>query len=268
MLSSFGALFWLHAWLVREKRWWLALPFFGLSVYAFCCRAVPPLLLATALSTLFMLMVLAAPSNLRRYMPYIVTCFAVLVIVYALAVLKLIPGVGVLLDPIAELSGKGHDFLQSRRHLGHHQGAHPLRASPGIGIRCLLDGSAAILAVLCYFWPKCIFIRASRTTATSKSSTTWGPLGLLCLLGYLAYWVRQSLQLMTFDRGQGVLFLGLFFQQAITNLSESTWLAINSAFAIAIVTLATFSLSRSLLEYRLRQLYGSPGTFAQPQPRA
>jgi hypothetical protein len=74
----------------------------------------------------------------------------------------------------------------------------------------------------------------------------------VCLLGYLAMWVRQSLELMKFDRSQGVLFLALFFQQAITNLSESTWLAINSAFAIGIMTLATFALARSRLELQLR----------------
>ena len=80
-----------------------------------------------------------------------------------------------------------------------------------------------------------------------------GFVGLICLLGYLVSWVRQSLQLMKFDRGQGLLYLALFFQQAITNLSESTWFAINSAFAIAVATLATFSLSRSLVEQRLKQ---------------
>jgi O-antigen ligase len=70
-----------------------------------------------------------------------------------------------------------------------------------------------------------------------------GFVGLICLLGYLVFWVYQSLQLMKFDRGQAMLFLALFFQQAITNLSESTWLAINSAFAIAVATLATCSSS-------------------------
>jgi O-antigen ligase len=83
--------------------------------------------------------------------------------------------------------------------------------------------------------------------------------GLICLLGYLVSWVYQSLQLMKFERGQGMLFLALFFQQAITNLSESTWLALNSGFAFALVTLATFSLSRSLLDQRLRLYFRAPG---------
>jgi len=69
---------------------------------------------ATTLSTLFMLLVMVAPLGLRRYMPYIVSTFAVLVVVYALAVLNLIPGTSMLLDPIAELSGKDMTFSNAR----------------------------------------------------------------------------------------------------------------------------------------------------------
>jgi hypothetical protein len=58
---------------------------------------------------------------------------------------------------------------------------------------------------------------------------------------------------MKLDRNQGMLFLALFFQQAITNLSETTWLAINSGFALAFVTLATFCLTRSLIEQRMQR---------------
>src|SRR5258707_7592167 len=57
-----------------------------------------------------MVLVMVAPSGLRRYMPYIVSTFAVLVVVYALAVLNLIPGTSMLLDPIAEVSGKDMTF--------------------------------------------------------------------------------------------------------------------------------------------------------------
>ena len=86
-----------------------------------------------------------------------------------------------------------------------------------------------------------------------------GFIGLACLLGYLLLWVKQSLRLMKFDRAQAVLFLAIFFQQAITNLTESTWLAINSAFAIAVVTLATFALARALLEQRLTLRFSNRG---------
>ena len=48
-----------------------------------------------------------------------------------------------------------------------------------------------------------------------------GFVGLICLLGYLTVYVRQSLQLFRSDRPQGALYLALFFQQAMTNLSET-----------------------------------------------
>jgi O-antigen ligase len=251
MLASFGAVFWMHAWLAREKRWWLAVPLIGLSVYCVLLSRSSTALLSTTLSLLFMLMVLAAPANLRRYMPYVVTAFALLVVVYALAVLNLIPGIGVLLDPIAELSGKDMTFSNRaviwsilKDHialapiLGSGYGAYwtgPLPTSP----------SYVFLAKM-YFYP------SEAHNGYIEIVNDLGAVGLVCLLGYLAMWVRQSLELMKFDRSQGVLFLALFFQQAITNLSESTWLAINSAFAIGIMTLATFALARSRLELQLR----------------
>ena len=251
MLASFGAVFWMHAWLAREKRWWLAVPLIGLSVYCVLLSRSSTALLSTTLSLLFMLMVLAAPANLRRYMPYVVTAFALLVVVYALAVLNLIPGISVLLDPIAELSGKDMTFSNRaviwsilKDHialapiLGSGYGAYwtgPLPTSP----------SYVFLAKM-YFYP------SEAHNGYIEIVNDLGAVGLVCLLGYLAMWVRQSLELMKFDRSQGVLFLALFFQQAITNLSESTWLAINSAFAIGIMTLATFALARSRLELRLR----------------
>jgi O-antigen ligase len=251
MLASFGAVFWMHAWLAREKRWWLAVPLIGLSVYCVLLSRSSTALLSTTLSLLFMLMVLAAPANLRRYMHYVVTAFALLVVVYALAVLNLIPGIGVLLDPIAELSGKDMTFSNRaviwsilKDHialapiLGSGYGAYwtgPLPTSP----------SYVFLAKM-YFYP------SEAHNGYIEIVNDLGAVGLVCLLGYLAMWVRQSLELMKFDRSQGVLFLALFFQQAITNLSESTWLAINSAFAIGIMTLATFALARSRLELQLR----------------
>jgi O-antigen ligase len=94
-----------------------------------------------------------------------------------------------------------------------------------------------------------------------------GFVGLLCLLAYLYTWVSQSLQLMKLDRNQGLLFLALFFQQAITNLSESTWLAINAAFALALVMLATFCISRSLLEQRQRLPARRPQRAVAPSKR-
>jgi exopolysaccharide production protein ExoQ len=258
MLSSFGVVFWLHAWFYDGRKWWIAFPCIALSIECVLLSRSSTALLSTTLSTLFMLLVMVAPLALRRYMPYIVSTFAVLVVVYALAVLNLIPGTSMLLDPIAELSGKDMTFsnraviwdiikehIQLAPMLGSGYGAYwtgPVPSSP----------SYTFLGRM-YFYP------SQSHNGYLEVVNDLGFVGLICLLGYLVSWVRQSLQLMKFDRGQGVLFLALFFQQAITNLSESTWFAINSAFAIAVATLATFSLSRALLDQRLKQHFRPSG---------
>jgi exopolysaccharide production protein ExoQ len=254
MLSSFAVLFWLHAWFSKESRWWVALPFVGLCWACVLLSRSSTSLLATTLSTIFMVLVMVTPANLRRFMPYIVSSFAVLVVVYALAVLNLIPGIGILLNPIAAFSGKDLTFsnraliwdivkehIQLAPVLGSGYGAYwtgPVPSSP----------SYAFLGRM-YFYP------TESHNGYLEIVNDLGFAGLICLLGYLVSWIYQSLQLMKFDRAQGMLFLALFFQQAITNLSESTWLAINSGFVIALVTLATFALSRSLLEERLKYYF-------------
>ena len=252
MLSSFGFLLWLHAWLSSEKKWWTAFPGVVLSFVCLVLSRSSTSLYATILAMFFMLLLMATPSNLRRYMPYIVSSFATLVVVYALAVLNIIPGTHTLLEPFIALSGK--DFTFSNRAIiwdiikEHIQHAPLLGSGYGAYWTGPVPTSASYVFLgRMYFYP------TESHNGYLEIVNDLGFAGLICLMGYLAFWVSQSLQLMKLQRSQGALFLALFFQQAITNLSESTWLAINSAFAIGVATLATFSLSRSLLEQRLRQ---------------
>jgi exopolysaccharide production protein ExoQ len=78
-----------------------------------------------------------------------------------------------------------------------------------------------------------------------------GYVGLLCLLGYLLVFLRQSLALLKFNYHQATLYLALLFEEMINNLTESDWLS-STAFALSIMTLATFALARSALEQRWR----------------
>ena len=255
MLASFGVVFWLHAWFSKESKWWAAFPFAALGWTCVLLSRSSTALLATTLSTLFMVLVMVAPANLRRFMPYIVSAFAILVVVYALAVLNLIPGIGILLDPIAELAGK--DLTFSNRAVIWDIIKEHIRLAPFLGSGYGAYWTGALPSSPSYvFVGRMYFYPSQSHNGYLEIVNDLGILGLICLLGYLLFWVRQSLQLMRLDRGQGVLFLALFFQQAITNLSETTWLAVNSAFAIAVVTLATFALSRSLLEQRLQRHFG------------
>ena len=69
--------------------------------------------------------------------------------------------------------------------------------------------------------------------------------------------MRQCLQLLEIDRHQSALYLALFFQQAITNLSETHWFSVLSV-DFVIMTLATTALARGLLERQLRSIFGEP----------
>jgi exopolysaccharide production protein ExoQ len=250
MLASFGVVFWLHAWFSNEKKWWIAFPFVGLSFMCILLSRSSTALLATTLSTFFMLVVMVAPASFRRIMPYIVSLFAILVVVYALAVLNIIPGSHLLLDPIAELSGK--DMTFSNRAVIWDIIKEHIQLAPMLGSGYGAYWTGAVPSSPSYtFMGRMYFYPSESHNGYLEIVNDLGFVGLICLLGYLVYWISQSLQLMKIDRSQGMLFLALFFQQAVTNLSESTWLAINSAFAIAVATLATFSMARSLLEQRL-----------------
>ena len=95
-----------------------------------------------------------------------------------------------------------------------------------------------------------------------------GWVGLLCLIAYIVVHVWQSVQLMDIERAQGALYLGLFFQQAITNLSETHWFSVLSI-DFVIMTLATVALARGILEYRLRLALGDqPRAPLEPVPRS
>jgi O-antigen ligase len=77
-----------------------------------------------------------------------------------------------------------------------------------------------------------------------------GFIGLMVLMGYLILYLRQSLRLLRFDRYQAALYLAIFFQQAIINLSESLWLSVNAGLSFTVMTFATISLARSALDQR------------------
>jgi O-antigen ligase len=81
--------------------------------------------------------------------------------------------------------------------------------------------------------------------------------GLVFLIAYIIAHVWQSLQLLGIDRHQGALYLALFFQQVITNMSETHWFSVRSV-DFVIMTLATMALARGLLQHRLHLVFGEP----------
>lgn len=255
-LACLGLIFWLHAGLVRETR--LPIAVCGAAVATACLflSRSSTALVTGAFTCIFLLMLLRSPKGLRRWMPWLTALFVTVLLAYSLAVLRLVPGLEVLLSPVTAITGKDLTFTgrtgiwaivieQIRLHpwLGSGYGAYwigPVQGSPAYEMVRLL-----------YFYP------GSAHNGYLDIANDLGSIGLLVLLGYLIVHVGQSLQLLRIDRGQAALYLAIFFQQALNNLSESHWLNVTTL-SMVVMTAASLALARALLENRLRDVFGQP----------
>ena len=109
-LASCAFIVWLHGLLTRETGRVTAI--LNLALAGLClvmCRSSTSLM-ATGFAAFFVILLLRPSGSMRRLMPYIVGFFAVAVLVYALAVLNIVPGMGVILTPISTITGKDLTF--------------------------------------------------------------------------------------------------------------------------------------------------------------
>lgn len=248
-LSSFGVIFWLHAWLARQVHWSRGLA--GVAIGATCLilSRSSTSLFCTTFAVLFLLILMRSGPAMRRYLPYIVLLFTVACVSYGLAVMNVVPGLErILIDPLVSLTGKNltfsgrteiwqlireniarHPYLGSG--FGAYWGAGPVPSSP----------SYVFVQRMWGFWP------TEAHNGYYDMRNDLGIVGVLCLLGYLLAYLRQCLRLMRTDRAQAVLFLALLFQQLLINLTESTWLDLDN-FCFTVMTVATVMLARALLE--------------------
>lgn len=216
-------------------------------------------LLATIVVVSFMILVMRVPVIAERFSTLAVVATFATILIYGLAVQNLIPGVGKLLAPIMELTGKDMTF-SARSTIWEVIKAHS-EAAPWLG-----TGYGA-------YWtaeptpgsPSYIFLSLMHFYPTSSHNgylevlNDLGRVGLICLLAFLVFFVRQALQLMPFDRGQAVLYAALLFQQMIDNLSESEWFSRTAT--CTIIILASICLSRARME---QQLSARPAAAGQP----
>jgi len=253
-LSSLGAILWVHAWVARETRARNAM--YGV-VTAFAClvlsRSTTSLMATTLVCAL--LLMLRTPEALRRYVPHLVTVLATVTVIYSMAVLRVVPGLETLITPIYEITGKDATFTGRSTiwaAVVEHINKRPIFGSGygGFWTGSLPDTeSASVSAAMAgNFYP------GSAHNGYLDVLNDLGTVGLLLLGGYLVVYVRQCFKLARFDRPQAVLFLGLFLQQVIGNLSESRWWMVTTA-DYAVMTLATFALARALLEPELRRRF-------------
>jgi O-antigen ligase len=249
--ASISIVLWLHAWLAKEARGPIVIGGIALGAVTLIMTRSATSLMATVFAVMFMLILLRSPGALRRYMPYLVGAFAVFILVYALAVLRLVPGMEVFLKPIAMLTGKDLTFtgrtaiweilnehIRLRPWLGSGYGAYWVGATP-------TSPSFEMLTRL-FFYP------SEGHNGYLDTINDLGVAGAICLLGYFAVYLRQSLAMMRFDRYQGGLYLTLLFRAFMADMSESHWF-LSLSVDFIIMSLATAALARGLLQHQLEK---------------
>jgi exopolysaccharide production protein ExoQ len=271
-LACIALILWFHAGLTREVR-----PLFAVAggAIALTCLALSrssTSLVATGFVAVILLVLLRAPRGLRPYLPYFVVTLASMLLVYALAVLDLVPGLGTLLAPVTALTDKGTTLTgrtQIWTIIADHIRLHPFFGS---GYAAYWTGAPTGGTDAYEFIQRMgAFYPGSAHNGYLDVVNDLGWVGFLCLLAYMLTFVRQSLQLAALDRNQSALYVALYLQQALTNLTESHWFSVRSV-DFVIMTLATFAVARGLLDHRLHLAFGAPdltvaarfGTAARP----
>jgi len=256
MMASMGVIICVNRWLAREGRtsWAVA----GAAV-AFACLILSrsnTSQFATIVAVVFMTLVMRVPIIKQRYSTHVVIAFAATILLYELVVQDVIPGAYTLLAPIRGLTGKDATF--SARTIIWDVVKEHIKAAPylgtGYGAYWILSPTSPsyVFMYLMYFYP------TEAHNGYLDIVNDLGFLGLICLLMFLFWFMRQALQLLRFDRSQAALYLALLFQEMVMNMSESEWFSRSSTFAV--LFLATTCLSRGLLDVRLhRQSVGSAG---------
>ena len=250
-IACIGLLLCLHAFLSRETPLWKTV--IGVCIAAICLilSRSSTSLMATVFSLIFLTMLLRSPVGLRPYMPYLVGLFVAVLLVYSLAMLNVMPGMGVFLKPIGMLTGKDLTFT-GRTDIWDIMQEH-IRLQPYLGSGYGAYWTGADEATASYEHVRRLqFYPGSAHNGYLEILNELGAIGLLVLFGYLIVFVSQALTLLKVDRVQASIYLALFLQQAITNLAESRWLSPLSV-DFVIMTLATAGLARALIDHRLNR---------------
>ena len=244
-VASCAFILWLHGFLTRETGRVVAVANMALAgLCVVMCRSSTSLM-ATVFAAFFVILLLRPPDSMRRQMPYFVGLFATAVLVYALAVLNIVPGMGVLLTPISMITGKDLTF-SGRTNIWYvlklHIREHPLLGS---GYKAYWIGpvpSSPSYEMVKRLW----FYPTESHNGYLDVINDLGYVGGICLLAYFVVYLRQGLELMRLEKARGALYLALIFRAFLADMSESHWFSVTSI-DFVIFTLATFSLARELL---------------------
>lgn len=266
-LATMGVVLWLHAWMTKQSK--LPWPLIGIAASAVCVinSRSSTSIMATLFSVVLMMMLMRSPGSMKRSMPYFVVIFVSVLLIYSLAVLKLVPGSEALLSPIASLTGKDLTFsgrTQIWDIVNEHIKGHPLLGTGYGGYWVGADPASESYEMLL----RLMFYPAEAHNGYLDIINDLGYIGEIMLLGYVIVFLRQSLALYKIDRAQGAIYLVLLFHQMIGNMSESMWFNVRVV-QFAIMSLATVCLSKSLQLHQMAQVTAyqtPPPTQATPAP--
>jgi O-antigen ligase len=247
-LAGLGAVLWMHAMLTRQGNLGTNVGYFLVAGLCLVMSRSSTSLFATIFAILGMMLMLNRSAGVRRAMPYLVGLLTAVLLLYSVAVMNVVPGLEFVLKPITMATGKDLTFsgrtaiwdilrehMSYRPWLGGGYGAYWLGVIPG-------TASYEMLLKL-EFYPT----EGHNGYLDVLNDLGW--VGGLALMGYLVVHLRQCLVLLRMQRTQGALYLALFFQQLVANLSESRWFNVFSV-EFAFQVLITLALARALADLR------------------
>jgi exopolysaccharide production protein ExoQ len=257
-VAATALILWLHAGLAKEARWYTATAGGAVAVICLLLSRSSTSGMAASFAAVLLLL-LYSPHAIRRHSRLLVAvCLAVLVM-YFLAMLQLVPAFDFMLAPVSMATGKDQSFtgrttiwevlyqhIRLRPYLGNGYGAYWTGKNP------LAESYAMVKRT--YFYP------TEGHNGYLDVLNDLGAVGEICLVGYLAGYLRQSMRLLAVGSNQGMLYLALFFQQLIINLSESSWLN-GLRWEFAIMTLATFAMARELAQQSLNGSWAARASY-------
>jgi exopolysaccharide production protein ExoQ len=256
-LASLGVLFWYHALLHRESKALTALVGILAGITCIVLSRSSTALLASMFAIVLMLIIHWTPRAQRRYMPYLIVLFAIVIVVYALAILKVVPGMDVLISPITSATGKEATFT-GRTAIWDLVKEH-IKLSPIVG-----SGYGGFWVGPFDYSPSYAFVKKLYFYPFEAHNgyldiiNDLGYVGLALLGAFLSAYAALSIRLLKIDRPQAALYLAILFDQLLANLAETSWLQVDLSGMILLF--AAIDLSRALLEQKFHQTIGAPRT--------
>lgn len=251
--ASFACILWVHAWITRETRRIWAFLGAGAALLCLVMSRSQTSLIASLLGSAAIVLMLRRSTLKRRHAPLIIGVLAGILLLFALAMLKVIPGLEIVLAPIPWITGKDLTFSNRAQIWAvviEHVRYRPLFGS-GYGAFWLANDptpdkeSFYVLGRLNGLYP------GSSHNGYLQVLNDLGAVGLIFLLAYIFVFFRQSLRLYKIDPVQGALFIGLLVQQVAINMEEPNWL--NSIVVDFVpMSVATTCLARALIEAKPR----------------